>query len=89
MQQFKITRKIVGKGKPSSPGAFANQQRNLQKAEFLKENRILKEHHYFKTREAAAKYIEKDLIKDPASTWGAIWPDSRTLRFAAIKYRKY
>ena len=88
MQQFRITRRITGKGKPSSPYEECREKK-MQKAEFLKQNRILKEHHYFKTREAAAKYIEQDLVKDPASTWGSVWPDNRTMRFAAIKYRKY
>ncbi len=89
MQQYRIVRRTTGKGKQTSPGGFAVAAKMAAQASLHRKNKIVKEYHYFKSRDAAAKSIAQDSIADPASSWGRVHLEGRLMCFAAIKYRKY
>lgn len=83
MQQCKIGRTITGKAKSFST---INQSKIASR---FRKNKIIREYHYFRTREAAEKYITTESEKDPDSSYSKIWPDKATTKYALIKFRKY
>ena len=83
MQQYGIKKLITGKAKSFST---INQER---RAINYSKNRIIREYHYFKTKERAEKYIELDQKDDSGSSYSRIWTDKSTSSFALIKYRKF
>ena len=89
MQNYKITRKIVGKGKQFSFDGRYTLAEKLSKEKELKDKRIIKETHYFKTKKRAELFISKDIVSDPASSWGAIFIVAKLRSYGAVKYRKY
>jgi len=86
MQNFFITKKIVGKRIPQTSTVFKTQQEQVKSKEWLRENRIIKEAVYFRSRTAAEKFIAQ--VKEP-DTCGKIFIDKRILKYVVYHYRKY
>jgi len=86
MQSFFITKKIVGKRMPQESTVFKTQQEHVKTKEWLKENRIIREVVYFRSKEAAEKFVAD--VKKP-DYCGKIFIDKRIAKFALYHYRKY
>jgi hypothetical protein len=91
MQTIFINRKITGKTRPHLNPYHGGKTRQelISDKQRLRQERVIKEIHYFKSKIKAETYIKLDQEKDPKSHWGEIWPDKRTMRYAVYKYRKY
>lgn len=86
MQNFFITKKIVGRKMPQMSTAFKTQQEQIKSKEYLRENRIIKEAVYFRSRDAAEKFVAD--VKEP-NTCGKIFIDKRIMKYVVYHYRRY
>lgn len=86
MQSFFIHKKIVGNKMPSTSTIFTTQQEQVKSKEYLRENRIIKEAVYFRTKLAAEKFSAN--VKDP-DTCGKIFIDKRLMKYVVYHYRRY
>ena len=86
MQTVFITKKIVGRRMPQRSTIFKSQQEQIKSKEWLKENRIIREAVYFRSKAAAEKFVAD--IKEP-DTCGKIFIDKRILKYVVYHYRKY
>lgn len=86
MQSFFITKKIVGRRKPQTSTAFKTQQEQVKTKEYLRENRIIQEAVYFRSKAAAEKFVAE--VKEPDKC-GKIFIDKRLMKYVVYHYRKY
>jgi len=86
MQTIFITKKIVGRKMPQISTAFKTQQEQIKSKEWLKENRIIKEAVYFRSKTAAERFIAD--VKEP-NTCGKIFIDKRIMKYVVYHYRRY
>lgn len=86
MQNFFITKKVVGRRIPQTSTIFKNQQEQVKSKEWLKDNRIIREAVYFRSKAAAEKFIAD--VKEP-DTCGKIFIDKRITKYAVYHYRRY
>lgn len=86
MQTVFITKKIVGRRMPQRSTIFKSQQEQIKSKEWLKENRIIREAVYFRSKAAAEKFVAD--IKEP-DTCGKIFIDKKILKYVVYHYRRY
>jgi len=86
MQNFFITKKIVGRRMPQTSTVFKTRQEQIQSKEWLRDNRIIREAVYFRSKEAAEKFIAD--VKKP-DYCGKIFIDKRITKYAVYHYRNY
>jgi hypothetical protein len=86
VQSFFITKKIVGRRLPQISTVFKTQQEHVKSKEWLRENRTIREAVYFRSKEAAEKFIAD--VEKP-DYCGKIFIDKRITKYAVYYYRKY
>ena len=86
MQTFFITKKISGRKMPQASTIFKTQEEQVRNKEYLKENRIIKEAMYFRSKIAAEKFVAE--VKAPDAC-GKIFIDKRLAKYVVYHYRKY
>lgn len=71
---------------PMTSTIFKTKQEQVKSKEFLRENRIIKEVKYFKSKAAAEEFIAS--VREP-DTCGKIFIDKRIMKYAVYHYRRY